>query len=95
LKASYEMREEAFSGIKEGKTLTLLFNDYFRLHQGYCTNFYENKTELFQERADTWKKMFADIFHGKLSTVYMHIFSDHVAELIKRHGDIDIFNIQG
>ncbi len=89
------MRESAFGGIKEGKTLTSLFNDYFRLHKGYITNFYENKPELFQERVNKWTDMFNSIFHGKLTTVYMHIFSDHVAELIKQHGDIDIFNIQG
>jgi hypothetical protein len=89
------MKEEVFSGIPQAKILASLFTDYYKLHQGYKGNFYLDKSDLFQQRVNEWKIAFLKIFHKKLTTIYMHTFTDHVAELIKLNGDIDIFNIQG
>ena len=95
LQISRLFNEEVISSIKEKKKITLLFNDYHRLHQGYTHNFYMYKSNLFRERAYEWKTTFNSIFHTKHNTTYIHYFTDHLASAIEKHGDIDNFNIQG
>ena len=56
------MKKEVLSGISNSVEITKLFNDYFKLHTGYINNYYLNKTELFQKRADEWKLLFNKVF---------------------------------
>ena len=53
------------------------------------------KIELFQKRVYDWKDVFNEVFEKKNNTCYVHYFTEHVAESIKNHGDIDLFTIQG
>ena len=42
-----------------------------------------------------WKKDFNRIFERSKHTPYIHILTDHVPEALKKHGDLDVYNIQG
>ena len=91
------MKKEACAslGNKESECIANVFNNYFRLHLGYCHNFYRENSELFQVRVNAWKKLFNEVFEKKNNTPYIHYFTDHLAESIRKHGDVDVFNIQG
>ena len=95
LKISQLIHYHVLTDLKDGKKITDLFNNYFRLHQGYKYNFYKNKIELFQQRVDKWKDDFLDVFHRKHVTPYIHFFSDHLSIAIKHFGEIGIYTIQG
>lgn len=86
---------EVISGLKNNEEIARLFNNYYRINQGYTHNFYINKIELFQKRVEEWQKLFNRNFHTKYNTVYMHYLTDHVAKAIEENGDIDLFNCSG
>ena len=52
LKICKLIKTENISDLKDSREIAKLFNDNYRLHQGYKNNFYKNKSELFQERLD-------------------------------------------
>ena len=89
------MNKNVISVLEESENITLLLNNYYRLHQGYTQKFYLNKHDLFQKRVTEWKELFNKLFHSKYVTNYIHYFTDHLAHAIKEHGDIDFYNIQG
>jgi len=86
---------KALSSLSDGQKIAALFNDYYRLHFGYCHNFYFEKTDLLQQRMYQWKKDFNFLFEKSKHTPYLHILTDHVPDSIKKHGDLDVYNIQG
>jgi len=87
--------KEAFSSLKNGHKIAKLLNDYWRIHMGYTKNFYIDKTDLLRLRIQKWKEDFQTIFNGKDFTVYMHNLDFHVPDEIDKHGNLDIFNLQG
>ena len=89
------LKEDSISQLPNSKEIVKLFNDYYRLHQGYTQNFYRDKKDLFQRRIDEWHGLFNKIFHGKHNTPYIHYFKDHLSSSIDTHGDINNCNIQG
>ena len=94
-KISQLLNEKSISHLPNSKNIALLFNNYYRLHQGYTHNYYNDKLDLFQKRIDEWHKLFNEIFHSKHNTPYIHYFKDHLASSIETHGDINNCNIQG
>jgi hypothetical protein len=95
LKISKLIHNEILSDLKDGDEIVALFNNYFRLHQGYKYNFYKDKIELFQQRVDIWKDDFLKIFHRKHVTPYIHYFTDHLSTAIKHFGDVGLNTLQG
>jgi hypothetical protein len=87
--------KEAISGLKNNEEIARLFNNYYRIKQGYTHNYYINKIELFHKRVDEWQKLFNKNFHSKNNTIYMHYLTDHVSKAIEENGDIDLFNCSG
>ena len=95
MKISKLIHNEILSDLKDGDEIVALFNNYFRLHQGYKYNFYKDKIELFQQRVDIWKDDFLKIFHRKHVTPYIHYFTDHLSTAIKHFGDVGLNTLQG
>ena len=95
LKISQLINNQVLSDIKYGKEIVSLFNNYFRLHQGYKYNYYKDKLEIFQQRVDKWKDDFLKVFHKKNVTPYIHYFTDHLSTTIKHFGEIGVHTLQG
>ena len=87
--------KEEFLNSRKSEKYANLLNDYWRIHIGYTKNFYIDKTNLFRIRVDKWKNDFRDLFHDKDFTIYMHDLEVHIPEDIERHGNLDLFNLQG
>ena len=67
------MNKNVISVLEESENITLLLNNYFRLHQGYTQKFYLNKHDLFQKRVTEWKELFNKLFHSKYVTNHIQV----------------------
>jgi hypothetical protein len=83
------------SGLTEEKNIVSIYNNYYRINQGYTHCFYIDKTELLQKRIDDWAKEFNSIFPIKDNTVYIHNLKEHIVKKIETDGDINLWNMQG
>lgn len=71
-----------------------LFNELFL---GIKDNLYPaaNRVELVKKDGFDWLRLFEKKYGAPKITVYMHILGEHIWEMIERHGDLDLFTMQG
>lgn len=85
-----------FPKIQNIKYYFVLFSEFF-----YIYNYIKNISKLpldvgsLNERLLRWLKVYTQIEFEKNITPYIHIFVHHIGDFIIRHGDINLFNLQG
>ena len=81
-----------FSKREEHTTIHRLFHDIFI---NLKENHYVENIDKLQTATENWRRSFLKVYHPKELTPYMHLFVSHMCYLVKLHGDVDVFNIQG
>jgi hypothetical protein len=79
----------------ENKSYQKIFNDFHDIFIKVKTNFYKDNSKELESDTDEWLKAFQYSFHSRHVTPYMHLFAGHLCFFVEKHGDVDIFNVQG
>ena len=55
----------------------------------------KDKIEMIQKSTFDWLILYEKKYTSQRITPYIHIFADHLAEMIELHGDVNAFSMQG
>lgn len=79
------------------ETIHLIWRDFFNIFIAIRDNTFpeENKIEQIQKTTFNWLLLYEKQYTPQRITPYIHIFADHLAEMIELHGDINAFSMQG
>ena len=87
--------EHLFPSFSKSKPYSNVYKDFYSIFMKVKENFYKENPSLLENEAESWLKLFTNVFPTKHVTPYMHLFSAHLCFFVELHGDVDIFNAQG
>ncbi len=75
-----------------------LWSSFFRVYQSLRDGNYEDKeakADQIQKETREWMELYQGTYQKETITPYIHSFVEHLHELIRIHGDISLFTMQG
>ena len=87
--------DEIDTSFGENENYQKIFNNFHDIFIKVKTNFYKDNSKELESDTDEWLKAFQYSFHSRHVTPYMHLFAGHLCFFVEKHGDVDIFNVQG
>lgn len=92
-----EFKKDGPLKINDIKIVAKIWKDFNDIYLSVRDNTYpkENRIEMIKNNCFDWLKMFEKKYDPSKITVYMHIFGEHLWEMVQLHGDINLFTMQG
>ena len=82
--------ELMFPNVKDAKKVQKLWKSL----ESIISKLGEWSNETLKSATDEWHQTFVEIYRKEQGTPYTHALNDHLAEQVKEHGDISLFNQQ-
>ena len=87
---------EAFPEFKRNlNDTTMIHRMFYKIFIKIKDNYYIGKIDELIDDTESWRQAFLKVYQDKDFTPYMHLLVSHMGFYVERHGDVDIFNIQG
>ena len=84
---------ELFPKLQDVKKIDHLWKDFFNIYCSVKINSYG--AQDLKEATKKWINYFIKVHQSVNVTPYMHTFGQHLWEMVKLHGDISLYTMQG
>jgi hypothetical protein len=71
----------------------LLWQEFIQIYLSLTNNSFDKN--ILKISTSSWLERFVSIYQSVTVTPYMHIFAQHLHEMVELHGDISLFTMQG
>ena len=86
-----------FPNLQNVEKVDILWKSFFYIYVSVKNNSYSNMTRVddIKKNCEKWVNDFTAIYQTVNVTPYIHEFGQHLWEMVKLHGDIGLFTMQG
>jgi hypothetical protein len=86
-----------FPNLEKGEAVDKIWKDFYNIYLSVKDNAYNNLTriETIKKNTAEWLALFRRVYQDEHITPYIHIFVQHLHEIVEIHDNVGLYTMQG
>jgi hypothetical protein len=86
-----------FPTMEDAGTIEKVFLSFSAIYKSISTNSYfgPELVSAIKKQTFEWLELYKSVFHNSSVIPYMHVFTQHLHEMVQIHGNVNLFTMQG
>ncbi len=82
------------SSLTKVKDVDSLWLEFYQIYASLTNHTFDDIKSL-KISTSSWQEVFVSVYQGITVTPYMHLFANHLYEMVELHGNISLYTMQG